>query len=96
METPLAHDCYDVRDLALAVGGRQRIEWASRDMPVLAQVRERFRRERRERVIGEDDVRHAPGRLAAALHRDPQVRLLERQHVVHAVADHRDVVTAPP
>jgi len=46
METPLNPDRFDVKNLSLAEGGRQRIEWASRDMPVLAQVRERFRRER--------------------------------------------------
>src|SRR5438128_3419104 len=33
---------YDVKDLALAVGGKQRIEWADRQMPVLAAIRERF------------------------------------------------------
>jgi len=46
MEKALAPERYDVRDLGLAAGGRQRIEWAARDMPVLAQVRESFRRER--------------------------------------------------
>jgi adenosylhomocysteinase len=33
---------YDVKDLALAAGGKQRIEWADRQMPVLAAIRERF------------------------------------------------------
>ncbi len=37
---------YDVADLALADDGRRRIEWADRHMPVLAQIRERFERER--------------------------------------------------
>ena len=37
---------HDVADLALAPLGRQRIEWADRDMPVLAAIRERFARER--------------------------------------------------
>ena len=37
---------HDVRDLSLATGGRYRIEWAERDMPVLRQIRERFERER--------------------------------------------------
>jgi adenosylhomocysteinase len=37
---------HDVRDLGLATGGRYRIEWAERDMPVLRQIRERFERER--------------------------------------------------
>jgi adenosylhomocysteinase len=37
---------HDVRDLKLATGGRYRIEWAERDMPVLRQIRERFEKER--------------------------------------------------
>src|SRR5579859_2943026 len=37
---------YDVRDLNLASRGRQRIEWAAAQMPVLALIRERFTRER--------------------------------------------------
>jgi len=36
----------DVKDLALAEKGRQRTEWAERQMPVLRQIRERFARER--------------------------------------------------
>ena len=37
---------YDVKDLALAEGGRRRIEWANQEMPVLAGIRERFTKER--------------------------------------------------
>ncbi len=37
---------YDVKDLNLAEGGRRRIEWADREMPVLRQIRERFAKER--------------------------------------------------
>ncbi|MCZ7554133.1 MAG: adenosylhomocysteinase [Anaerolineae bacterium UTCFX2] len=37
---------YDVKDLRLAEGGRRRIEWAEREMPVLRQIRERFAKER--------------------------------------------------
>jgi len=33
---------YDIKDLKLAPGGKKRILWADNDMPVLAQVRERF------------------------------------------------------
>src|SRR6476620_659459 len=36
----------DVRDLALAPEGVRRIEWADRQMPVLALIRERFAAER--------------------------------------------------
>jgi adenosylhomocysteinase len=37
---------YDVKDLALADEGVRRIEWADRQMPVLATIRERFEREK--------------------------------------------------
>jgi len=37
---------HDVKDLTLAPGGVLRIEWADRQMPVLAAIRERFERER--------------------------------------------------
>lgn len=33
---------YDIKDIALAAKGKQRIEWADRDMPVLQSIRERF------------------------------------------------------
>jgi len=33
---------YDIKDLKLAEGGKKRIEWAERDMPVLNQVKEEF------------------------------------------------------
>jgi adenosylhomocysteinase len=36
----------DVRDLALAGGGRKRIEWADRHMPVLRSIRARFAKQR--------------------------------------------------
>jgi adenosylhomocysteinase len=38
-------DRYDVRDLALAAEGVRRIQWADRQMPVLAAIRERFEHE---------------------------------------------------
>jgi adenosylhomocysteinase len=37
---------HDVKDLGLAPAGVARIEWADRQMPVLAAIRERFERER--------------------------------------------------
>jgi adenosylhomocysteinase len=37
---------YDVKDLSLAEGGRRRIEWAEREMPVLRSIRDRFEKER--------------------------------------------------
>ena len=39
-------ESYDIKDSKLAEGGRRRIEWAAREMPVLALIRERFRKER--------------------------------------------------
>ena len=49
---------HDVKDLALAEEGVRRIEWADRNMPVLAAIRERFERE--EPLAGY--------RIAACLH----------------------------
>ncbi|MBM3634284.1 MAG: adenosylhomocysteinase [Actinobacteria bacterium] len=43
MSTTVNHH---VADLGLAELGRQRIEWADRDMPVLKQIRERFEKEK--------------------------------------------------
>ena len=42
-ETTVKHD---VKDLTLAAHGRARIEWAATQMPVLAEIRSRFERER--------------------------------------------------
>ncbi|MGD9093176.1 MAG: adenosylhomocysteinase [Anaerolineales bacterium] len=39
-------DNYDIKDTKLAEGGRRRIEWAEREMPVLRLIRERFAKER--------------------------------------------------
>ena len=36
---------YDIKDANLAEGGRRRIEWAEREMPVLRLIRERFAKE---------------------------------------------------
>ncbi|HOW27894.1 MAG TPA: adenosylhomocysteinase [Elusimicrobiota bacterium] len=37
---------YHVKNLALAKDGQNRIEWAEREMPVLRQIRERFKKEK--------------------------------------------------
>ena len=37
---------HEVKDLGLAPLGRQRIEWAGREMPVLKQIRDRFEKEK--------------------------------------------------
>jgi adenosylhomocysteinase len=48
----------DIKDPALAPEGRERIEWAAGEMPVLAQIKERFEKERPLASI----------RIAACLH----------------------------
>jgi len=37
---------YDIKDPKLAEGGRRRIQWAEREMPVLRSIYERFKKER--------------------------------------------------
>lgn len=37
---------YDIKDINQAEGGRRRIEWAEREMPVLRMIRERFEKEK--------------------------------------------------
>ncbi len=37
---------YEVKDISLAPLGKQRIEWAGREMPVLGQIRDRFAQEK--------------------------------------------------
>ncbi len=46
MDKTLDINRYDIRDLSLAPEGQKRIEWASLDMPVLGQIRQRFAEER--------------------------------------------------
>jgi len=48
----------DIKDKSLAEGGRRRIDWAEREMPVLRTIRERFAREKPLKGI----------RLSACLH----------------------------
>jgi adenosylhomocysteinase len=49
---------YDIKDKSLAEGGRRRIDWAEREMPVLRSIRERFSKEKPLKGI----------RLSACLH----------------------------
>jgi len=37
---------YDVKDIALAKSGKERIEWAEKDMPVLVSIREQFAKDK--------------------------------------------------
>ena len=36
---------YDIKDIKLAKTGASRIEWAANEMPVLTQIRSRFRKQ---------------------------------------------------
>jgi adenosylhomocysteinase len=49
---------YDIKEMKLAEGGRRRIDWAEREMPVLRLIRERFAKERPLKGL----------RIAACLH----------------------------
>jgi adenosylhomocysteinase len=49
---------YDIKDIKLARTGKLRIEWAAKEMPVLAQIRSRFKRQKPLKGI----------RIAACLH----------------------------
>lgn len=39
-------DKYDVKDMSFAEGGRRRIDWAEREMPVLRMIKDRFLKEK--------------------------------------------------
>src|SRR3954471_6775267 len=61
---------YDVKDISLAAQGKQRIEWAERDMPVLRLIRERFAAEqplRGKRLIACAHITTETANLARAL-----------------------------
>ncbi|ELR98252.1 adenosylhomocysteinase [Gloeocapsa sp. PCC 73106] len=46
MTATVSKSQYEVKDLSLAPKGKQRIEWAGREMPVLRQIQERFAQEK--------------------------------------------------
>jgi adenosylhomocysteinase len=46
MKWEIEMENYDIKDPKLAEGGRRRIDWAEREMPVLRLIRERFAKER--------------------------------------------------
>ena len=46
VEAPTNARTFDIKDPSLAAEGRRRIDWASREMPVLGQIRDQFDRER--------------------------------------------------
>jgi adenosylhomocysteinase len=59
---------YDVRDLDLAEGGRLRIEWAEREMPVLRSIRERFKKEKPLQGIRASACLHVTSETANLMH----------------------------
>ena len=63
---------FDIKDLKLAEGGRRRIDWAEREMPVLRLIRDRFARERPLKGM----------RIAACLHVTTETANL--MHTLHA------------
>jgi adenosylhomocysteinase len=61
---------FDIKDPSLAPAGHRRIDWASREMPVLRQIRERFAEERPLegiRVLGCAHITTETANLALAL-----------------------------
>jgi len=58
----------DIKDINLAEGGRRRIEWAEREMPVLRLIRERFAKEKPLKGV----------RLSACLHVTSETASLAR------------------
>ena len=63
---------YDIKEIKLAEGGRRRIDWAEREMPVLRLIRERFAKERPLEGL----------RIAACLH-----VTTETANLMHALHD---------
>lgn len=62
---------YDIKDIQQAEGGRRRIDWADREMPVLRLIRERFAKERPLKGL----------RIAACLHVTTETAKL--MHTLH-------------
>ena len=61
---------FDIKDPSLAPLGRQRITWAAREMPVLAQIRDRFAKEqpfKGYRLVGCAHITSETANLALAL-----------------------------
>lgn len=59
---------YDVRELGLAEGGRLRIEWAEREMPVLRSIRERFKKDKPLQGIRASACLHVTCETANLMH----------------------------
>ena len=59
---------YDVKNLDLAPGGRYRIEWAEREMPVLRLIRERFAKQKPLKGIRVSACLHVTTETANLVH----------------------------
>lgn len=59
---------YDVKDTKLAEGGRRRIDWAEREMPVLRSILERFEKERPLKGIRISACLHVTTETANLMH----------------------------
>lgn len=59
---------YDIKDAKLAEGGRRRIEWAEREMPVTRTVLERFRKEKPFKDIKMTACLHVTAETANLMH----------------------------
>ncbi|NIW10207.1 MAG: adenosylhomocysteinase [Gammaproteobacteria bacterium] len=61
-------ESYDIKDPKLAEGGRRRIQWAAREMPVLASIRERFEKEQPLKGIRMSACLHVTTETANLMH----------------------------
>jgi adenosylhomocysteinase len=61
-------DNYDIKDIKLAEGGRRRIEWSEREMPVLRLIRQRFSLERPLKGIRIASCLHVTTETANLMH----------------------------
>ncbi len=59
---------YDVKDMNQAEGGRRRIEWAEREMPVLRTILERFRKEKPLKGVRVSACLHVTTETANLMH----------------------------
>ncbi len=59
---------YDIKDLNQAEGGRRRIDWAEREMPVLRLIRERFEKEKPLKGVRVSACLHVTTETANLMH----------------------------
>src|SRR6266542_4412743 len=87
---------FDVKDIALAPEGLSRIEWADRQMPVLAAIRDRFAREQplsgygisAFAIKGEDNDTYYQ-HIEAAVDQKPQLTMDDGADVIGVLHSHR-------